>query len=142
MATVVSNVSPVHGTCVIGQPYGNVNPRYTCGFHTGIDFPKSQMSDPTLYSPCVGTVVKNVTGVTGRSPALGNECDILRDDGYCFRLCHMVNGSNNHISVGQRVDTNTMIGVTGQTGNADGPHLHLECSRGTAWNCQTFVSPR
>lgn len=116
--------------------------RYQCGFHTGIDFPKGQMSDPTLYSPCVGTVVKNVTGVTGKSPALGNECDILRDDGYCFRLCHMQNGSNNHISVGQRVDTNTMIGITGSTGNSTDPHLHLECSRGTAWNCQTFVSPR
>ena len=40
MATIVSNVSPVHGTCVIGQPYGNPNKRYYCKFHTGIDFPR------------------------------------------------------------------------------------------------------
>ena len=34
-----------------------------------------------------------------------------------------------------------MIGITGSTGNSTRSHLHLECSRGTAWNCQTFVSP-
>ena len=115
---------------------------YTCGFHTGIDFPRGQMSDPTLYACCTGTIVKNVTGVSGKRPALGNETDILRDDGYCFRYCHMVNGSNNHLQVGQRVNTSTVIGQTGSTGNSTGPHLHLECSIGTAWNCQTFVSPR
>ena len=115
--------------------------RYTCHFHTGIDFPKSQMSDPHLYACCSGTIVKNVTGVTGSSPALGNETDILRGDGICFRYCHMENGSNNHLSVGQTVDTNTLIGITGNTGNSTGPHLHLEASQGTAWNCQTFLSP-
>ena len=55
------------------------------GFHTGIDFPKSQMNSYSIYSVCTGTVVKNITGVTGRSPALGNECDVQRDgDGYVF----------------------------------------------------------
>lgn len=115
---------------------------YTCGFHTGIDFPKSQMSDARLYSCCDGVIVKNVTGVSGRTPALGNETDILRGDGLCFRYCHMENGSNNHLQVGQQVNTSTYIGITGNTGNSTGPHLHLECSRGTAWNCQTFLSPR
>ena len=113
------------------------------GFHTGIDFPKSQMNSYSIYSVCTGTVVKNITGVTGRSPALGNECDVQRDgDGYVFRFCHMVNGSNNHLSVGSRVDTNTVIGEVGNTGKSDGAHLHLECSTTVAWNCQTFLSPR
>ena len=119
-----------------------IHGNYTCGFHTGIDFPASQMSSLQLYACCTGTIVKNVIGVSGKRPALGNETDILRDDGYCFRYCHMQNGSNNHLSVGQRVDTNTYIGLVGNTGNSYGAHLHLECSRGSAWNCQTFVSPR
>lgn len=143
MAIIVSNVSPIHGTCTIGQPYGNPSSDYTCGFHTGIDFPKSQMDSYNIYSVCTGTVIKNVTGVTGKSPALGNECDIQRDgDGLVFRFCHMENGSNNHLSVGARVDTNTYIGIVGKTGKSTGPHLHLECSRTASWNCQTFLSPR
>ena len=40
MATVYSSVSPIHGTCYIGQPYGNPSGSYACGFHTGIDFPR------------------------------------------------------------------------------------------------------
>lgn len=116
---------------------------YKCHFHTGIDFPASQMSDYNLYACCSGTIVKNVTGISGKSPALGNETDILSDDNvHCFRYCHMQNGSNNHLQVGQHVDTSTLIGIVGNTGNSDGRHLHLECSIGTAWNCQTFVSPR
>lgn len=91
----------------------------------------------------VGKVVKNVTGVSGSSPALGNETDIQRDgDGLIFRYCHMVNGSNNHLSIGQHVDTNTKIGVTGATGRVTGPHLHLECSTTLAWQCNTFLDPR
>ena len=40
MATVYSSVSPIHGTCYIGQPYGNQG-NYRCnGMNTGIDFPR------------------------------------------------------------------------------------------------------
>ena len=87
------------------------------------------MSDYNLYACCSGTIVKNVTGISGKSPALGNETDILSDDNvHCFRYCHMQNGSNNHLVVGQHVDTSTLIGIVGNTGNSDGRHLHLECS--------------
>ena len=42
MAEVISNVSPMHIDCIIGQPYGNVSTSYSCGFHTGIDFPATR----------------------------------------------------------------------------------------------------
>lgn len=42
MATVRTSKSPLHITCEVGQPYGNLNPSYTCGFHSGIDFPQSR----------------------------------------------------------------------------------------------------
>lgn len=118
--------------------------RYQCQFHTGIDFPKSQMSDARLYACCTGTVVQVFKGNSGHNcRALGNEVDIQRDgDGLIFRYCHMEFGSNDHINVGQRVDTNTYIGITGDTGNSTGAHLHLECATSVQWTCQTFVNPR
>ena len=51
MAIVQSNVSPMHINCTIGQPYGNPDTSYSCGFHTGVDFPATGTSEsnPDLY---------------------------------------------------------------------------------------------
>lgn len=141
MATIQSSVSPLHGTCTIGQPYGNVNPRYHCGFHTGIDFPASGVSGSLdIYSVCSGTVI--ATGVLSGLSSLGWEVLIQESGtGIFYRFCHLVANSIT-VSVGQNVNTSTKLGVMGQTGNADGVHLHLECSSTQSWNCNTFLNPR
>lgn len=137
MATIQSSVSPLHGTCTIGQPYGNASTSYTCGFHTGIDFPGSGVTGSLdLYSVCSGTVVYIAT--TG---SLGYQVQIQDSGtGIYYRFCHMVAGSIT-VSVGQQVDTTTKLGVMGSTGNSTGVHLHLEASTTQAWNCNTFLSP-
>lgn len=137
MSTITSSVSPLHGTCTIGQPYGNPSTSYTCGFHTGIDFPGSGVTGSLdLYSCCTGTVIS--TPSTG---ALGYQALIQEDGtGLYYRYCHMVAGSV-VVSAGQRVDTSTKIGVMGSTGNSTGVHLHLECSTTSSWNCNTFLNP-
>ena len=33
----VSNTIPIHAECMISYPYGVVDSRYSCGFHTGVD---------------------------------------------------------------------------------------------------------
>ena len=141
MATVTSSCSPLHGTCTIGQPYGNANPRYHCGFHTGIDFPASGVSGSLdIYSVCSGTVI--ATGVVSGLSSLGWEVLIQESGtGIFYRFCHLVANSIT-VSVGQSVNTSTKLGVMGQTGNADGVHLHLECSTTQSWNCNTFLNPR
>jgi len=42
MAEYTTKYSPMHIDCTIGQPYGNPSSSYTCGFHTGVDFPQSR----------------------------------------------------------------------------------------------------
>ena len=44
MAEVTSKYSPLHIDCIIGQPYGNIDSSYSCGFHTGADIPQSGVS--------------------------------------------------------------------------------------------------
>lgn len=140
MATVTSSCSPLHGTCTIGQPYGNASSSYSCGFHTGIDFPASGVSGSLdLYSCCTGTVV-----YIGNNPnaSLGIQVQIQESgSGVYYRYCHMVQGSVT-VSVGQSVNTSTKVGVMGNTGNSTGTHLHLECSTTQSWNCNTFLNPR
>lgn len=103
----------------------------------------SQTDSLDLYACCDGTVAQVVVGVSGTTPALGNQVLIRRtSDGLYFRYCHLVNGSNNHLVVGQNVNTSTKIGVMGNTGKSFGTHLHLECATTYNWQCNSFLNPR
>ena len=138
MATITSSCSPLHGTCTIGQPYGNASSGYTCGFHTGIDFPASGVSGSyDIYSVCSGTVV-----YTGYSSSLGYQVQVQESgSGVYYRFCHLETNSI-VVSTGQSVNTGTKLAVMGNTGNSTGRHLHLECSTTQSWNCNTFLNPR
>lgn len=120
MATVQTNKSPMHITCTVGYPYGVEDSGYSCGYHTGCDFPASgtNESNPDLYS-CVedGTVVytyKEATG-NGGSPSLGNQVQI-RDNstGYYYRYCHMLEGSIS-VNVGDNVNLSTRLRKNAET---------------------------
>ena len=112
MAIVQSNVSPMHINCTIGQPYGNPDTSYSCGFHTGVDFPATGTSEsnPDLYS-CVedGEVVYTYTESQGTTPSLGNQVQIKDNrTGRYFRYCHMLYGSI-VVQVGDHVTTSTKL---------------------------------
>lgn len=118
MAEVTTNKSPLHITCTIGQPYGNQDSSYSCGYHTGCDFPASGTSEanPDLYS-CVedGEVVYVYTTATGTSPALGNQVQIKdRNTGNFYRYCHLLYGSIS-VNVGDLVNLSTKIRKNAET---------------------------
>lgn len=144
MAEYTTKYSPMHIDCTIGQPYGNVDPNYSCGFHTGVDFPQSGVSvqNPDLYSISEnGEVVYVYKESQGTSPALGNQVQILdHRTGLYYRYCHMLYGSVT-LNVGDTVNLNTIVGKMGNTGNSTGTHLHLEASTTQAWVCSNFVDP-
>ncbi len=144
MAEYRTPYSPMRINCTVGQPYGNPDPNYSCGFHTGVDFPESGTGEtnPDLYSITNDGVVTYVyTQSQGTTPALGNQVQIKDNrTGLYYRYCHMVYGSIN-LQVGDRVDSNTKIGKMGNRGNSTGTHLHLEASTSESWNCNNFVDP-
>ncbi|GIL25493.1 M23 family metallopeptidase [Actinocatenispora comari] len=58
------------------------------------------------------------------TPGCGWYVEIRSPDHIITRYCHMATRPSVH--VGQKVATGAPIGVVGQSGNADGPHLHFE----------------
>lgn len=78
----------------------------------------------------------------GYSQALGNQVQILAQNGIYYRYCHLKYGTiPSNLQVGDSVNQNTFIGKMGNTGNSTGTHLHLEASTSQSWNCNNFLVP-
>lgn len=105
---------------VISQAYGVPNSRYEAGYHTGLDI-NGETGDP-LYAPVAGRIVG-----AGPYGAYGNAVRI-KAGGYLIIMAHMDSIGAGAI-VGRRVAAGAFVGRMGQTGNADGSHLHLEVRR-------------
>lgn len=112
MATVKTNKSPLHITCEVGYPYGVQDSSYSCGYHTGCDFPETGTSEinPDLYSVVEdGEVVYIYDTSTGTTPALGNQVQILDNKtGHFYRYCHLLHGSIS-VNVGDKVNLSTKL---------------------------------
>lgn len=113
MAEVTISNSPVHNDIIITYPYGVVDSGYSCGWHTGCDFAPYGITEnnPLLYPVFEGKVVyiNNDT-----SEKLGVQAQILDNNGYYWRYCHMVTGSL-QVKVGDIVNLNSVIGRMGAT---------------------------
>ncbi len=78
-----------------------------------------------------GVVVKTENDQSGRgkNPA-GNFVRILHDDGTMGVYLHLKQGSVS-VREGQRVAVGSPLGLSGNTGNSTGPHLHFVVQRNT-----------
>jgi TP901 family phage tail tape measure protein len=98
------------------------------GYHNGQDF-----------SPSAGPIFASVSGVvtaSGNSGSYaGNHVTLATADGAQVTYAHMQTGSNLPL-VGSTVAEGQRIGMIGETGNADGAHLHVD-----VWKNGTYVSP-
>ena len=113
MATVTTNKSPLHIKSTVGYPFGVSDSGYSCGYHTGTDFPESGTNEknPDLFSVVEdGEVVYIYKDSTGTSPALGNQVQIKDNKtGNFYRYCHMLYGSIS-VKVGDKVNLLTKLG--------------------------------
>ena len=136
MAEVTINNSPIHSDAILTAVFGETGSSWA-QYHTGTDFAPygNTPTNPNLYSVCLGTVYSKTYDET-----LGNQI-IIQDSqtGNYWRYCHMKNASP--LNVGDTVNTNTVVGIMGATGNVTGIHLHLEYATSPIWNYDTFLNP-
>ena len=136
MAEVTINNSPIHSDSILTAVFGETGASWA-RYHTGTDFAPygSTPANPNLYSVCNGTVQNILYDGT-----LGNQI-IIQDSqtGNYWRYCHMQSASS--LNIGDTVNTNTIVGIMGATGNVTGIHLHLEYATSPIWNYDTFLNP-
>lgn len=106
---------------------------HVVGWHRAIDI----TTVGTIVAFARGKVVSCVKGVTGQTtdPSGGNSVTLLHDNGTKTLYCHLDNGSNNHLKVGDIVEEGAKIGTDTikTTGNSTGLHLHFGIYVGGEW---------
>lgn len=118
---------PVEGPA--GTPYHQQGSAWSTGLHTGVDFVVPTGTPVEAIGP--GEVV-----TAGAGGDYGNQVVIRHEDGTFSQYAHL---SEVKAVVGQSVQGGTLVGWSGETGNATGPHLHFEIRRGPAFGSD--ISP-
>ena len=111
--------------------------RFTSGFgwrwgrmHNGVDW--ATPTGTSVKASSGGTIVRS-----GWYSTYGICIDIQHPNGTLTRYAHL---SKTLVSVGQKVVQNQQIGLSGNTGNSTGPHLHFEiCVNGVARNPFSYL---
>ncbi|HEY9657332.1 MAG TPA: M23 family metallopeptidase, partial [Allocoleopsis sp.] len=103
-------------------------------FHKGIDFGTGDET-PTVEAAAKGTVTYAQTGWNG---GFGNLVEIDHGNGLLTRYAHL---SKIAVKEGDQVNTSTIIGSVGSTGNSTGNHLHFEIVvNGEQKNPEDYIS--
>ncbi|WP_031138331.1 M23 family metallopeptidase [Streptomyces xanthophaeus] len=102
--------------------------------HSGQDF-AVPVGTP-VKAAAAGTVVKAGPNGGGDGPAYGNAIVIKHANNTYSQYAHL---SKLQVKVGQKVNMNQRIALSGNTGNSSGPHLHFEIR--TTPNYGSAVNP-
>ena len=113
----------IGGGAAVSAGFGDKNNdvwKSSNGSHTGVDIP---MKDGTPVSAKMGGKVIQVN----INKDYGNSVLIDSGTGYQELYAHL---SSRNVQVGDMVASGTVIGKSGHSGNASGPHLHYELRNG------------
>ncbi len=92
------------------------------------DYPAADLpvwTGARVYAMCTGTV-----SYVGGTCGLG--LVITADDGALYRYCHL---DSRAVAAGTRIQTGQFVGISGNTGNSTGPHLHIDIRYGGVQRC-------
>ncbi len=97
--------------------------KYGLAGHNGVDFrtkfPDTPLGRREIYAVDDGVVSKVVIAKLG---GYGTYVQITHDDGSMTIYGHQYNP---HVKAGQRVNAGQIIGISDNTGDSTGPHLHF-----------------
>lgn len=85
-------------------------------FHKGVDIAVPEGTK--LYS-----AVKGIVTVSQYSESAGNYVTVKTESGWTVTFMHM---NSRSVTVGQTIEQGDFVGLSGNTGNSTGPHLHLQ----------------
>lgn len=114
------------GDHAVGTAFGAQGSQWSSGSHTGVDFTAAGGSPVQAVSG--GRVVLARTASAG-SP-YGNYVIVDHGNGRYSLYAHL---SGFNVQVGQQLKAGQHIGQVGETGNAEGAHLHFEIRKGSNW---------
>ncbi|EKG2202276.1 peptidoglycan DD-metalloendopeptidase family protein [Enterococcus faecalis] len=124
-------VNPVRSSYTITQEWDQIG-WGTNVIHGGIDIASVPAgTSPPIYVARSGTVETVTYDGTG-----GNYVVVKHDDGYWTYYGHL---DSVDLVVGEKVTTNSRVGIMGSTGLAKGIHLHFEVWKGGQWQ---RINPR
>lgn len=130
-ATASCSVVPTVGYCfplagdnmVMSDGFGKSPTGYRDHVHKGIDL--SAKNVPVFATENQGKVI-----ATGRDASSGNfvKVEYSRADGGSWQVsyCHL---DSINVKKDDIVNTGQQLGISGNTGNSTGPHLHLSCRK-------------
>ncbi|OIJ63712.1 M23 family metallopeptidase [Streptomyces mangrovisoli] len=102
------------------------------GRHTGQDF----AAQPGV--PVVAVRDGTVAWSNANGGAYGQWIGLRADNHHVYTYCHL---SQRQVKDGQKVTAGQQLGKVGATGNATGPHLHFEMSKGSSWSYGDVAKP-
>ncbi|MFG3260491.1 M23 family metallopeptidase [Streptomyces sp. NPDC048172] len=111
---------PISGKYDLSASFGNSGGRWAHK-HSGQDF--AVPTGTPVRAVHKGTVVKAGGNGAGDGPAYGNAIVVRHSNGTYSQYAHL---KGVKVKSGQHVKTGQKIGVSGNTGNSSGPHLHFE----------------
>lgn len=124
-------VNPLRSSYTITQEWDQIG-WGTNVIHGGIDIASVPAgTSPPVYVARSGTVETVTYDGTG-----GNYVVVKHDDGYWTYYGHL---DSVDLVVGEKVTTNSRVGIMGSTGLAKGIHLHFEVWKGAQWQ---RINPR
>lgn len=117
----------------ISTVYNRPGSHWKLGRHTGVDF--SIPSGTKVVSAMAGTVLE--TGSVSWGPSYGISVIIDHGQGIRAIYAHL---SALKVKKGDKVEEGELIGLSGNSGNSTGPHLHFE-SRVSPWRYGNDIDP-
>jgi murein DD-endopeptidase MepM/ murein hydrolase activator NlpD len=111
---------PVPSKFKITTVYRRPGKHWSCGYHTGVDF--AVPTGTPIYAASSGKVLEAATQVSWGS-SYGTSVVIDHGQGRRAVYAHL---SKLLVKKGDAVTDGQLIGMSGNTGNSTGPHLHFE----------------